>query len=357
MNQNPTHPTASEPKPAELSIIIVNWNSANYVRQCLGSLERHPPSCSYEVLVVDSGSFDSCGEMLAREFPRVRFIQSQTNIGFARANNLGFRHSQGRVLLFLNPDTEVIGSALDELRRALEPNANAGIVGARLLNTDGSLQTSCIQSFPTVLNQMLDAEPLRRLFPKSRLWGMAALYQPNSAPRPVEVISGACMMMPRSTFDRVTGFDERFFMYSEDLDLCRRVRASGFQCLYAPEAQVVHHGGGSSNSARSMFSVIMMRESVSRLLTIHRGRFAAFCYRVTSGVSAIVRLPVIVAVNALKAITGHPCSPASRRKWFAILRWSIGLESWGKMSSGEGVKLSSTTDTVSGKERKPSCVA
>jgi len=156
------------PPPAvDLSIVIVNWNSADYVRRCVQAIRHNSPAFSYEIVVVDSGSFDRCGEMLNREFPEVRFVQSQSNVGFASANNLGAGLAMGRFLLFLNPDTEVVGDALDKLVKALEQQPDAGLAGARLLNTDGSLQTSCIQSFPTILNQVLDCEWLRRLFPRA----------------------------------------------------------------------------------------------------------------------------------------------------------------------------------------------
>ena len=294
-----------QPSPAvELSIVIVNWNSAGYVRQCVKAIQLNPPACAYDIVVVDSGSFDECGEMLGREFPAVRFVQSQTNIGFATGNNLGAERSRGRVLLFLNPDTEVVGNALDSLLGTLNRLPDAGLVGARLLNPDRSLQTSCVQSFPTVLNQLLDAEWLRRVFPRSPLWGMRSLFDKTQNPSPVEVISGACIMIKRPVFQCLSGFDERYFMYSEDLDLCYRVRQAGFDCLYMPDAQIVHHGGGSSNSARGMFSTVMTRESVFRFLKFHRGCTIAWCYRAAMGVSSLIRLPIIAVVNGAKRLAG-----------------------------------------------------
>jgi hypothetical protein len=338
---------AGEPSPAaELSIVIVNWNSAGFVRQCLRSIQHNRPAFSYEVIVVDSGSFDGCGEMLNREFPGARFVQSRNNVGFASANNMGAQVAGGRFLLFLNPDTEIIGDALNNLIQALNQQPDAGLVGARLLNTDGSLQTSCIQSFPTVLNQALDAEWLRRIFPRSHLWGMKPLFQETQIPSPVEVISGACIMIKRSVFQHVSGFDERYFMYSEDLDLCWRVRQAGFDCMYVPDAQIVHHGGGSSNSARNMFSNVMTRESVFRFLKFHRGRPVAWCYRAAMGISSLVRLPLIVTVNGTRRLVEKKIRQGSFRKWIAILRWSIGLESWAAKKSG-GNETSLPTPSVS----------
>jgi GT2 family glycosyltransferase len=292
---------------------------------------------------VDSGSFDECGEMLAREFPATQFVQSQQNVGFAAGNNLGAKHSRGRFLNFLNPDTEVAPGALDKLLRTLERHPDAGLVGARLLNSDGSLQTSCIQSFPTVLNQALDSDVLYRAFPRSPLWGIAPLHDETPSPSVVEVISGACIMIKRSVFESLGGFDERYFMYSEDLDLCYRVRLAGFDCLFVPDAQIVHHGGGSSNSAPKTFAVVMTRESISRFLKIHQGSFTAICYRAVQGISALVRIPLIALLAGGKKLLGKPIKKGSIRKWFAIFKWSIGLESWAaKKSNGTERTLNKT---------------
>ena len=337
----------------DLSIIIVNWNSADFVRQCLRSLAKHPPSRPHEIIVVDSGSFDACGEMLAREFPLAIFVQSKDNVGFASANNLGAARSRGKNILFLNPDTEVHPGALDQLLQILERHPDAGIVGARLLNTDGSLQTSCVQAFPTLLNQLLDSDVLYRAFPRSSLWGIAALSDESPKPKPVEVISGACLLIKRSVFEIVIGFDQRFFMYSEDLDLCYRVKHAGFDRLYEPTATITHHGGGSSNSARSMFAVVMIRESVCRFFRLNHGALTAFCYRATTGLAALVRLPLVGCVAIAKQISGKKNFGAVK-KWFAILRWSLGLESWAAKKTGAPTEPANANAR---QEIKPSCVA
>src|SRR5664280_1246315 len=141
----------------DLSIIIVNWNSKSFLRQCLISLGARCKSPASEVIVVDGGSFDGCAEMLAQDFPWVIFIQSETNVGFARANNSAVSRARGRCLLFLNPDTEFLEDSISILMSRLEALPNAGAVGCQLLNSDGSLQTNCVQAFPTIWNQVLDS--------------------------------------------------------------------------------------------------------------------------------------------------------------------------------------------------------
>jgi GT2 family glycosyltransferase len=311
----------------DLSIIIINWNSKDYLRECLKSVIAGAGGLETEILVIDNASHDGSAQMVAAEFPGVKFIQSDRNLGFSGGNNRAARQARGDLLLFLNPDTVVAGDALLKLVQSLRQLPDAGIVGARLLNSDRTLQTSCIQSFPTVANQVLDCELFRHWFPRSALWGMAALFNDSTEPAPVDAISGACLMIKRNLFEQLKGFDERYFMYSEDIDLCFRALRAGHKCWYVPEATVIHHGGGSSQKARSAVSNVMLRESVYRFMSLHWGRLRAGCFRLVIGLSALVRLPLAVAMR--------PFSRSSRsggqspvHKWYSILRWSLGMESW-----------------------------
>src|SRR5271170_2135321 len=245
----------------ELSVIIVNWNSAEFVCGCIRSIRQHTTGLICEIIVIDNASYDGCDKVLQVDDLGVTYLQSDRNLGFAKANNLAFEASRGTSLLFLNPDTEVVGPAILTLYRALHQLPAAGVVGSKLLNHDGSLQKSCIQSFPTILNQVLDSEYLVRKWPRSKLWGMAPLYRPTDHPEVVEMISGACLMLKREVFQKVGRFSEDYFMYTEDADLCYKVCRAGWKNYYVPEASVVHFGGGSSKQAVSNFSAIIMRES------------------------------------------------------------------------------------------------
>ena len=308
----------------DLSIIIVNWNTAACVRQCLHSLFAHCRLDDVEIVVVDSGSFDGCDRMLAREFPGVRFVQSRENVGFARANNLGVRSALGEAFLFLNPDTVLHEDTPAQLLHCLDTLPRAGAVGCRLLNADGSVQTSALQAFPTVLNQVLDAHWLRERFPESPLWGMAPLYRRGSAPSEAAALSGACLAVTRQAFAAVGGFSECYFMYGEDLDLCRKLHDAGWKVYYTPETSLVHLGGGSSRQAPGDFSIVMMRISVHRFIRLHQGRAAAAGYRVAMGVSAILRLLLIGPARLFgDRVVRHGAD--SWRKWRAILGWSAGL--------------------------------
>lgn len=309
----------------DLSVIIVNWKSADYVRKCLRSVFRHTTGIDFEVIVIDNASFDGCGEMLAREFPSAIFVQSGGNFGFARANNLAAARARGEVLLFLNPDTEVRGPALNVLLDVCRTRSDAGTVGPRLLNTDGSLQRSCVQAFPTVANQVWDADLLRDWFPRARLWGTAALYHASPEPQAVEGISGACLMTPRHVFERVGGFTDDYFMYYEDMDFCVKSVRAGFRNYYVPRAEVVHHAGKSSGGGYSEFAAIMMSESAWRFFRRQRSPGYARLFRTCLTLKATSRALVLAVLYPVWYVSGRGRAAANAmRKWIAVLMWALG---------------------------------
>ena len=315
-----------------LSVVIVNWNSAQFTRKCLQSLYRNAGTLHPEVVVIDNASYDGCEAVVQADFPEVRFIQSQNNLGFSRANNLACNYVNGDLLLFLNPDTEIVGSAIQSMVSCIESVHDAGIVGPRLLNTDLSVQTSAIRSFPSIWNRFVDCEYLRRTFPYSPLWGNRVLFEECSVPVPVEAISGACLMIRRKMFEAIGRFCPEYFMYAEDTDLCYRVWKSGWRNYYVGDAMVIHHGGESSSSQSvNHFSSIMMRESCSKYFRMHHGLVYAKLYRTSMAISALLRWLILLAAGAFAMSPQRRrdlCS--SRNKWVGIMRWAVGLERWVK---------------------------
>lgn len=314
----------------DISIIIVNWNSAEYVRKCLSSLFAHTSGVEHEIIVVDNGSFDSCGSMIAHDFPVVQFLQSSENRGFAWANNFGAERANGEFLLFLNPDTEVIDNAVFEMLTVLKTQPKAGIIGCKLLNSDMTTQISCIQPFPTILNQMLDADVFLRRFHK-RL-GLSPLFSNEIYPVEVQVISGACMMITKSIFRTVGGFSSEYFMYTEDIDLCYKVYNSGYKNYYTGAVTVIHHGGGSSQLRNeNSYANVQMRESIYKFLKKTRGSPYAFCFKSSIFLTGIIRLCILSLASIPSVISGQ-CSKynPSIIKWLSILRWSIGIQKWAK---------------------------
>lgn len=316
--------------PMDLSIIIVNWNSKEYLLKAIASIEAETKGIEFEIIVIDSASFDGCDEVLHKTYPHVLFIQSDKNIGFAKANNQAFKASSGRVILFLNPDTEIEGTAINVLYCQLNSLPNAGIVGAKLLNTDRSIQETCIRAFPTILNQVLDSDMLRRCFPRSGLWGTEPLLTKNELPKLVDAISGACIMMKRSVFENIGLFSTDYFMYSEDIDLCFKVRKAGLNTYYVPTAVIIHHGGvSSSQTSVNTFSTVMMLESRWRFFRKTRSLWYASLYRLAMFGACVVRVGLLLFLWSSRRLLGkEPPSENVLKKWMANLRWTLGGESW-----------------------------
>jgi len=313
----------------DLSIIIVNYKSRNYLDPCLASISACAPSVSYEVIVIDNASYDGSKEMIEAKYPGTIYIQSDANLGFAKANNLAGKRAAGRVFLFLNPDTIVLGTALGTLYAELQAVAASGSAGPVLLNSDMTLQTSCIQSFPTLVNQVADSEYLRRVFPNSNLWGFSPANRQEGPPAEVDVISGACLMVRKEVFEAVGGFSEDYFMYYEDTDLCYKIRRKGWKNIFVPQAKVVHHGGGSTKVSSSTFSDVMMAESMWRFFIKTRGRVYGLAGRCVFGAGALARVSMLsLAWLARGKGEQRKALSKSLEKWRALLRWSFGMERW-----------------------------
>jgi GT2 family glycosyltransferase len=312
----------------ELSIIMVNTNSVDYLRQCIPTIYSGHLSSSFEIVVVDNDSHDGAEDFLRENFPDVIYVRSDTNLGFTRANNLGYAHSDGRYLLFLNADTEIHGAAVQMMLDGLRENENAGVIGPRLLNSDGTLQTSCAKAFPTIVNKFLCSDFLQNVFPRSRLWGMEALARKANHPVPVDMVSGACLMMKREAFEKVGRFSIDYFVFSEDVDLCYKAWKAGYDVLYLDEAVVLHHGGGStSKKGQSRFSDVLMQESTYIFMKKYYGFPYHFLFRATTLTNSLCRLLILkIAQIAGTDVCDDPSG--SVEKWRGILNWSLGREKW-----------------------------
>ena len=257
-------------------------------------------------------------DLLAERFPGVVIVKSPENLGFAGANNLGVRHSTGKYVLFLNPDTLLVSPALAAMLSRLPSLASAGVVGCRLLNTDRSIQTSSILHFPTIANAFWQFESLRQRWP--RLFGIGPLWSTDGNPAQVEAVSGACMLMRREVFDRVGGFSNEYFMYSEDVDLCYRTQQAGFRNYHIGEGEIVHYGGGSGLPERQ---ASLKAQAELLFCQIHYGRMYSLLFRIMAWINAAARLAIIGALRTFDKST--PRLDAAWMRWkatlSAIVRW------------------------------------
>ena len=309
-----------------VSILIVNWNSKDLLRQCLISIRETCADLATQVVVVENGSFDGCAELIAAEFPEVDFIQSPDNIGFGCANNLGLASVTGDAVWVLNPDTEVMPGALQTLLDELETRPDAGIVSPKQLNTDLTLQTS-VHALPRPVRQALDSELLRRALSPYGLWAPPRDFDPSETVA-VEAVPGTAMLMRTETFRSVGGFTPEFYMYAEDMDLCFKILRAGLRIYHVPAAVIVHHGGGSSSAQGSTYSAVMTREALRVYMARNRGALSAGSYRVASGVSALAHLALLAPLTMLSGEPRRSMRKAAFSQWRSVLSWSAGREKW-----------------------------
>lgn len=305
----------------KLTIVIVNWNSVNYLRGCLAAVYATTRDVEFEVIVVDNGSYDGCAALISNEFQCVRFLQGTLNLGFARANNLAVAEAEGEFLLFLNPDTIPVNGSIDSLVTSIQSLPTAGTAGARILNADGSLQTSCIQAYPTMMNQLLDSQLLRRTVPRADLWGTAPLFAKLRRPTPVEAISGACLLTRKPIFEELGGFSTDFFMYYEDIEYCYRVARAGWKNYYVPDAVVIHYGGKSCESSSAVLPSIWMAESACRFFEKSHGRYSARVFQAGLALKAIQRAAAYAVSLLLWPSRRHKArARQAYRRWIGVFR-------------------------------------
>ncbi len=225
----------------DLSIIIVNYRSRGLVRTCLRGIARSNISRPYEVIVVDNASNDGCVDMVWEEFPEVRVIASEANRGLASGNNLGIRAARGKYYLIINPDIALFPGMVERLIEYLEANPSVALAGPKLINPDNTIQHS-IYRFPTLLVPLYRRTPLAHL-PSARnaLQSYLMFDHDRNVSGPVDWVLGACMLVRREACEKIGEMDERYFLYFEDVDWCRRFWAAGYEVHYVSDAQLVHY--------------------------------------------------------------------------------------------------------------------
>jgi GT2 family glycosyltransferase len=281
-------PGVSEPSAPDLAIIIVNWNTPDYLAACLESVATDLATWPYglvETYVVDNASADHSVNLVREQFPWVRLIENDTNVGFARANNQAAQIATGRYVLLLNSDTELHPGALQTMVTFLEEHPEAGAVGARLLNSDGSLQESAHPA-PTLGRELWYLCHLDKLHP-------LAIYPmdtwPTDQSRKVEILKGACLMFRQVVLDEVGLLDEDYFMYSEEVDLCKRVMQAGWGLYWEPRAVVVHHGGRSTEKVAFSMFMHLYKGKIMYFRKRH-GRVTAALYKLVLAFAIVLRL-------------------------------------------------------------------
>ena len=233
----------------KLSIIIVNWNVKALLQRCLSSIFDYVKDLDYEVIAIDNCSQDGSQEYLKtldKKKNNIKVILNKKNIGFAQANNQGFKKAKGEFILFLNPDTEFIQeNGVREIIKMMKKNKKWGIVGCQIIGPDKEVQTS-VRSLPSVFSQLMILLKLQYLFPHSRIFKKYFQTDFNyQTLKEVDQVAGTFMLTRRKVIEQVGGFDKCFHLWFEDVDFCYRIKKAGWQVIYYPEMKILHHGGKS----------------------------------------------------------------------------------------------------------------
>lgn len=302
----------------QLSIIIVSWNVRDLLRTCLRSIAAGRGDLDLEVVVVDSGSSDGTPQMVEEAsgelaFP-VRLIARPDNVGFPKGNNIGIRQARGRYILLLNPDTEIVDDALRVMISYLEENEDVGVVGPQLRYPDGSVQSSR-RRFPTVVTAFLESTWLEPWAPARLLERYYVLDRPDDATSNVDWVVGACLLTRREVVEQVGLLDEDYFMYSEELDWCRRIKTAGWRVVYLPAAKVIHHEGKSSEQAVTARHINFHRAKL-RYFRKHHGRLVCFILRSFLLLNYLWQ----IVLEGAKGLLGH--KRALRRQRVAVY-WQV----------------------------------
>ena len=250
---------------ADLSIIIVNWNTKEYLLPCLRSILENKKGMGCEIIVVDNGSRDGSAGEVKEKFPSIDLIENKRNLGFAKAVNQGLQKASGRYLVLLNPDTQVKDAAIGRLGSFMEAHPHVGIAGVQLLNSDGSKQNS-IANFPSLATELLNKSVLRWLLPK-KYPGKGRGY---AEPIEVDSVIGACMMVRRDAIEQVGLLDEDYFVFLEETDWCFRMKKAGWKVYHLPQAEVHHFQGKSAEKDKRKAKIEYYR-SRYHFFKKHRG--------------------------------------------------------------------------------------
>lgn len=305
----------------QISILIVNYNTSELLINCIKSIYERTNSVEFEIIVVDNHSSDDSVYKVRKVFPKVRIIENNQNIGFAKANNQAINESTGEVILLLNSDTIVLDGAIEKSFRFLRDHPDAGVVGCKLMNPDRSLQPSC-RSYPSILNYLSESFFLYKLFPKSQIFGRPFMtFLDCSSIVNVDVVSGAFMMIKRDVLDHVGLLDDGFFMYSEEIDFCYRVRKNGWQIYYYPGAQIIHIRGGTSGQfSNQMF--LELHKSQIKFCYKHHPNWYAHTERILIFFGVLLRY---IHAQMLYLFIREERQIERKKKYSTVMKWYLRL--------------------------------
>ena len=318
----------------DLSIIIVSWNAKDYLYKCLNSVIREARQHKAEVIVVDNASSDGSPEFVREQFPSVKLIRNEANLGFAKANNIGLSSSRGEYIVLINSDVVTQKDCINRLVQYMNEHPQIGILGPRILDSHGKMQRSCMQ-FPTLWNTFCRAIALDRVFPKSALFGgFLMTYLKHDRASRVEVLNGCFWMVRREALDQVGYLDERFFIYGEDMDWCKRFYQVGWEVVLFRGAEAVHYGAASSSNQPIRFYIEMQRANL-QFWRKHHGQLGEKEYLLLIFILHLIRILGHIILYAVK--------PRKRIKTAFKIKRSLACIFWFLRLEKSTIRRNSTT--------------
>lgn len=297
------------------------------LKDCLYSLKRNTDDQNVKIIVVDNSSKDGSREMTEKLFPGVHLINSGGNIGFGRAGNIAIPYADTPLVLFLNPDTVVLENTIQKMADFLEANPRVGATTCKMKYADGVVHTLGLQWFPTPLNQLITllflTDKTEQIFRK-----LIPFHDPNESGY-LSKLYGTCLMVKRDVLDQIGSFDERFFMYGEDVDLSRRIISAGWQLYYLSDAEIIHNVAGAVKNSSSQFATLMTCESISKLMQKYYGRGGRVLYTSAIFLGSSIRLFLLFLLKILSTLSLISQSmnyKQSFSKYVAMLKWSLNLQ-------------------------------
>jgi GT2 family glycosyltransferase len=285
----------------DVSIIIVNWNTKNLLRECLKSVIEQTTKVDYEIIVVDNSSSDGSVEMVRNEFKDIVVIENSENRGFAAANNQAVKIAKGKYILLLNSDTIVLSHAIEKTIAFADKHPNAAVTGCRVLNPDGTLQNTCFM-FPSIINMLLSSTYLYKLFPKNRFFGREQMtWWDRNDVREVDVVTGCFMLIRREAIEQTGLMDEQFFMYGEETDWCFRFKKNGWKIIFTPAGQIIHYGGQSTSQKKAEM-VLQLRGSILLFIKKHKSILSHIISRLLTALFFFLRIPYWFAAGMLRRV-------------------------------------------------------
>lgn len=305
-----------------IAVIIVSYNTRDLLLRCLATLCENLGQKDTEVWVVDNGSTDRSCDVVADSFPQVRILANRENCGFGAANNKAIARCTGRYVLLLNSDAFLRPGAVERLVRYLDEHPRAAVVGPKLLNAAGTLQPSCYR-FPTPARAWVENLWLSGLVPADSRYGDHRLWN-HDRERLVDWVVGACLLVRHEAVEEVGGFDEQFFMYSEETDWQKRMSKAGWEIGFTPRAEVTHLGGGSGTTEQARVSEDFFR-SLDRYVMKHHGFLGLSSFRLAMIVGCVLRVPLWVAGYILRPALRPLAASKIRLRVWLMRRLLLGL--------------------------------